>query len=133
MLANLTKADEVRLKSFQKRCLRKTTKADRKGNPGEIDNMTIEELINLTQIKPILETINERRKKFWNMLTDRSKEASVRHKTKVRRLTLEEEEGDYYHGYNGPIGGGATRGKDNEMMNEKDNAERERIQNFTFQ
>ena len=60
----ICKADEVRLKSFQKRYLKKITKADRKVTPGEIDNVTIEELMDLTQTKPILETINKRRKKF---------------------------------------------------------------------
>ena len=34
-------------------------------------------------------------KNSWNMLTGRSKEASVRHGTKVRRPTLEEEEGPF--------------------------------------
>ena len=40
------------------------TKADRKVTPGDIGNVTIEEIMDLTQAKPILETINERRKKF---------------------------------------------------------------------
>ena len=60
----ICKADEVRLKSSQKRCLKKITKADRKVTPGEIDNVTIDELMDMTKTKPILETINERRKNF---------------------------------------------------------------------
>ena len=60
----ICRADEMRLKSFQKRCLKKITKAGRKVTPGEIDNVTIEELMDLTQTKLILETINERRTKL---------------------------------------------------------------------
>jgi len=40
------------------------TKADRKVTPGEFGNMTIEELMDLTQTKPVPETINERRREF---------------------------------------------------------------------
>ena len=61
----ICKADEVRLKSFQKRYLKMITKADRKVTPGETDNnVTIDKLKDLTQTKSILETINERRKNF---------------------------------------------------------------------
>ena len=60
----ICKADEVRLKIFPKRCLKKITNADQKVTPGEIDNVTIEELMDLTQTKSILGTINERRKRY---------------------------------------------------------------------
>ena len=60
----ISKADEVRLKSFQKRCLKKITKADQKVTPGEIDNVMIDEFMDMTKTKPILETISERRNKF---------------------------------------------------------------------
>ena len=44
--------------------MKKVTKVDRKVSPGEIDNVKIEELMDLTQTKPMLETINERQKIF---------------------------------------------------------------------
>ena len=48
------------LKSFQKGCLKKINQIGRKANPGEIDNVAIEELINLTQTKPTVEEIDDR-------------------------------------------------------------------------
>ena len=55
----ICKADEVRFRSFQNRCLKKITKADRKVTPGEIDNVTTDKLMDMTKTKPILETINK--------------------------------------------------------------------------
>ena len=60
-------------------CLKKITRIDRKFNLGEIDNVTIEELMSLTPTISILATINERCEKFLGHVN------VLRHGTTVRR------------------------------------------------